>query len=42
MAEGKVDATPVISHDLPMSEYEKAHKLLIQGVGAKILVDPQQ
>ena len=27
LSEGKVDITPIISHDLPMSEYDKAHKV---------------
>ncbi|KAM7430023.1 hypothetical protein ABFA07_019211 [Porites harrisoni] len=37
----KVDVTPVITHQVPMSQFEKAFELLKSGEGCKIMVDPQ-
>jgi hypothetical protein len=36
-----VDVAPVVSHNLPMSRFDEAHHLLIEGKGCKILVNPQ-
>ncbi|XP_020612280.1 uncharacterized protein LOC110050704 [Orbicella faveolata] len=36
----KVDVTPVITHEIPMSQFEQAFKLLKSGKGCKIMVDP--
>jgi threonine 3-dehydrogenase len=38
----KVDATQVITHDYPMSEYEAAFDALISGKAIKVLINPQQ
>lgn len=36
----KVDVTPVITHEVPMSQFEKAFDLLKSGKGCKIMVNP--
>jgi len=40
LASKLVDISPIISHDLPMSQYNEAHLALIKGEGCKILVNP--
>ncbi|KAK3747926.1 hypothetical protein QZH41_008847 [Actinostola sp. cb2023] len=39
--QNKVDVTPLITHELPMSKYEQAFQLLFKGEGCKILMNPQ-
>ncbi|XP_069976558.1 L-threonine 3-dehydrogenase isoform X2 [Penaeus vannamei] len=41
LADGLVDAAPVISHRLPMSQFEHAFHELINGAACKIILDPQ-
>ncbi|CAL4161977.1 unnamed protein product, partial [Meganyctiphanes norvegica] len=41
LADGLVDAEPVISHDLPMSQYQSAFSDLLSGNACKIILDPQ-
>ena len=40
LASGKVDITPIISHEFSLADYDKAHQTLIKGEGIKILVKP--
>jgi len=32
--------SPVITHEIPMSQFEKAFELLKSGKGCKIMIDP--
>nr|CAB3266482.1 sorbitol dehydrogenase-like [Phallusia mammillata] len=41
IAEKKVDAKVVVSHDLPMSKYKDAFQSLLSGQACKIVMDPQ-
>ncbi|KAK7075571.1 hypothetical protein SK128_017973 [Halocaridina rubra] len=41
LADGLVNADPVISHQLPMTQQEHAFQLLMSGQACKITVDPQ-
>lgn len=41
ISEGKVDLSPIISHDLPMTKFEDAFSTLLKAEGCKILIDPQ-
>ncbi|XP_076029625.1 L-threonine 3-dehydrogenase-like [Oratosquilla oratoria] len=41
LAEGKVDVNPIISHDLPMSNFHEAFQALLSGKACKIILDPQ-
>ncbi|XP_042859715.1 L-threonine 3-dehydrogenase-like [Penaeus japonicus] len=41
LADGLVDAAPLISHRLPMSQFEQAFQELLSGSACKILLDPQ-
>uniref|UniRef100_A0A6A7FYD4 L-threonine 3-dehydrogenase-like n=1 Tax=Hirondellea gigas TaxID=1518452 RepID=A0A6A7FYD4_9CRUS len=42
LASGKVDVTPLISHDMPMSRYADAFSALLSCKACKILLDPHQ
>ena len=40
VAEKKVDVTKIITHRFPMSQFEEAFKILFDGSGCKIILDP--
>jgi len=40
VAQGKVDISKVITHRIPMSQFEEAFDVLFKGVGVKIVLDP--
>lgn len=42
VAEKKVNPSLVISHDLPMTQYEEAFRALFSGEACKIVLDPQK
>jgi len=42
LAEGKVNIEPALTHELPMSQYEEAFKLLFSGTACKIVMDPSK
>jgi len=40
LAKGKVDITPIITHEYSLDDWQEAMKVLISGAAIKILVDP--
>ena len=40
LASGKVDISPIISHHMPLEEYEQAFDLMISGVAGKVALYP--
>jgi len=42
LAAGKIRTEPVISHRIPMSQFEEAFTALFSGQACKIVIDPQQ
>ena len=42
VAEKEVDVTQVITHRFPMSKFEEAFRVLIEGSACKIIMDPSK
>jgi len=40
LTKGKVDITPIITHEFSLDDWQKAFKVLLSGTAIKILVDP--
>lgn len=41
LGEGKVNIEPIISHEYPLSQFEKAFEVLLNGTASKVIMDPQ-
>ena len=42
VAEKKIDVTKVVTHRIPMSQFEEAFKVLFNGTACKIVMDPSK